>query len=88
MERFSVDADQAFKILIASSQETPVKLVHVARSLTEQQNFAATGQTPPSPRGGVTASATVRPMAALDRPPLGLVAGRGEETRRAAAVAV
>jgi hypothetical protein len=27
-----------------------VKLVDVARSLTEQQNFAADGQTPPSPR--------------------------------------
>ncbi len=34
MERFSVDDDSAFQMLVRSSQETNVKLVDVARWLT------------------------------------------------------
>jgi hypothetical protein len=36
MERFSLNADQAFDLLVRSSQDTDVKLVDVARWLTQQ----------------------------------------------------
>ncbi|MFC5061923.1 GAF and ANTAR domain-containing protein [Actinomycetospora atypica] len=47
MERFDVTADQAFEMLINSSQETNVKLVDVARWLTrDQESRSAARPTP------------------------------------------
>lgn len=34
MERFGVEGDQAFQMLVRSSQDTNIKLAHVARWLT------------------------------------------------------
>lgn len=49
MERFGVDADGAFQMLVNSSQETNIKLINVATWLTEQADERGrTGQTPSS----------------------------------------
>lgn len=44
MERFGVDADEAFRLLVVSSQEANMKLVAVARWLTRQDTVSATEQ--------------------------------------------
>ena len=46
MERFSVDADQAFEMLISASQETNVKLVTVATWLTTPEAPVGSGRGP------------------------------------------
>jgi ANTAR domain-containing protein/GAF domain-containing protein len=46
MERFRVDAGQAFEMLIASSQQTNLKLVDVAQWLTEPDEHLAPSSTP------------------------------------------
>ena len=46
MERFSVDAEQAFEMLISASQETNVKLVTVATWLTQPETEDRANQTP------------------------------------------
>jgi hypothetical protein len=46
MERFRVNSEQAFRMLVASSQNTNIKLVEVARWLAE------TGDHNPEDTGG------------------------------------
>jgi hypothetical protein len=52
MERFTVDDDEAFQMLVSSSQETNVRLVDVARWLTEEARSrrAEANRQPPEDR--------------------------------------
>jgi hypothetical protein len=45
MERFAVDDDRAFQMLVRSSQDTNLKLVEVARWLHDEANKRSRGQT-------------------------------------------
>ena len=49
MERFSVDCDEAFQMLVRSSQETNVKLVEVARWLGLEAAGRRAGHGPAAP---------------------------------------
>ncbi len=49
MERFRVDDEAAFQMLVKSSQDTNMKLTEVARWLTEQSHAPRPGATPGNP---------------------------------------
>ncbi|NMO94092.1 ANTAR domain-containing protein [Actinomycetospora sp. TBRC 11914] len=48
MERFTVDDDEAFRLLVTSSQDTNMKLVDVARWLTKEANARAGASSGPA----------------------------------------
>ena len=72
MERFGVTSEQAFRMLVSSSQNTNIKLVEVARWLTEPGVHDPTTRVAAPGPGTAQGQGTRKSFGARHRPPAGV----------------